>query len=111
MTEMIADKVVHLDRQSFTKAIQSELPVMVDFWAEWCGPCRMMGPVLDELAKEYSGRAVIAKINVDENRELAEEYNISSIPNLKIFKDGQVVENIVGAVPIERLKEPLNKYL
>ena len=111
MARMTADKVVHLDRRSFASAIKSELPVMVDFWAEWCGPCRLMGPVLDDLAKAYAGRAVIAKVNVDENRELAEEYNITAIPNMKIFKDGRVVENIVGAVPIERLRPPLDRHV
>ncbi len=86
-------------------------PVLVDFYAPWCGPCQMMGPILDNLAEEMGNTAVIAKINVDENLDKASEYQIMSIPNLKIFKNGEIVEEISGMSNVESLKELLQKYL
>lgn len=86
-------------------------PVLVDFYAPWCGPCQMMGPILDNLAEEMGNTAVIAKINVDENLDKASQYQIMSIPNLKIFKNGEVVEEISGMSNVESLKELLQKYL
>ena len=79
--------------------LKSDKPVLVDFWAEWCGPCRMVGPVVDELAKVYDGKAVVGKVNVDFNPKVATDYGIMSIPALLIFKDGQLVDKQVGAVP------------
>jgi thioredoxin 1 len=81
------------------KVLSSELPVLVDFWAEWCGPCRMIGPIVEEISKEYSGKAVVGKLNVDENPQVASNYGIRSIPTLLVFKNGQLVDKIVGAVP------------
>lgn len=103
--------VVKLNVENFDATINSAQPVLVDFWAEWCGPCRMLSPVLDKLAAEYGDKAVIAKVNVDENPALAQRFGISSIPNLKIFKGGLEVDNIIGVSPLPTLKKALDKHL
>ena len=85
--------------------LKSDIPVLVDFYADWCGPCKMMSPVIDKLADEYEGRIKVGKINVDENSELAMKYGVMSIPNMKFFKGGQVVYEVIGAVPKPAMKQ------
>ena len=85
--------------ENIKEAIQSGKPVVVDFWAEWCGPCRMVGPVVEELSKEYEGRVIIGKLDVDENVETPNQYGIRNIPTILFFKDGQVVDKQIGAAP------------
>ena len=104
--------MITLDSSSFDKVIENaNMPVLVDFWAEWCMPCRIMAPVMEELAKDYAGKAIFAKVNVDENPEVSQRYLIMSIPHFIIFKDGKPVERIVGAVGRGPLEEALKKHL
>lgn len=93
------------------KVLKADLPVLVDFWAPWCGPCLAVAPAISEIANELDGKAIIGKLNVDENPETAQTYGVSSIPNLKIFKGGQIVDEIIGAVPASEIKTALEKTL
>jgi thioredoxin 1 len=108
---MAGKNVVTLSDSSFdSEVLQSKEPVLVDFWAEWCGPCKMLGPTIDQLADEYQGKAKIAKLNVDDHMATASRYNIRGIPALLIFQGGQVREQLVGAQPKDNIAKALNKY-
>ncbi len=103
---------VHITEQTFEREVQNAaLPVLADFWAAWCGPCRMIAPIVEELAREYEGRLKVAKIDVDENPDLASRYGIMSIPTLAVFKDGQVVSRIVGYTPKAELQRHIQAAL
>ncbi len=109
---MAASQVVYIKGDNWkTEVVASTLPVLVDFWAEWCGPCKMIAPLLDELSAEMAGQIKIAKVNVDENRDLATQFNIRSIPTLLVFKDGQVKGQMIGAMSKAQLKERISSYL
>ncbi|MBE5966986.1 MAG: thioredoxin [Lachnospiraceae bacterium] len=93
------------------EALESDLPVLVDFYADWCGPCKMMAPVVEELAGEYEGKFKIGKLNVDEEPNTAEKYRVMSIPTMLVIKDGQPVDTIVGAVPKKKLQDKLDENI
>lgn len=108
----MSDEIIHSSDAAFENdVLKSELPVLVDFWATWCGPCRMIVPLIDELALTYKGRLRVVKVNVDENREVPARYGIMGIPTLLLFKGGEMMESIVGVVPRNRLVDAVSKYL
>lgn len=104
------ENLFHVNDGDFeSQILQSDVPTLVDFWAAWCGPCRTVGPVVEELASEYAGKVKVAKLNVDDNKQTPAKYGVRGIPTLMLFKGGQVVDQIVGAVPKSRIKELLDK--
>ena len=104
--------VYKFDESNFdAEVLQSDRPVFVDFYADWCGPCKMMSPVIDKLAEEYEGKIKVGKVNVDENGALAVKYGIMSIPNMIFFKNGEVADRVVGAIPKPAMKEKFEKNI
>lgn len=108
----MAEAVTPVTDSNFKEIVlDSEVPVLVDFWAPWCGPCRMVAPVVEEISQQYEGKVKVVKLNTDENPNIASQYGIRSIPTLMIFKGGQRVDMVVGAVPKTTLSNTLEKYL
>ena len=108
---MSGDLLDFSDADFDEQVLKNDLPVLVDFWAPWCGPCQMVTPVIEELAKDYTGKIVFGKLNTDENRMSAEKYNIMSIPTLLVFKNGNLVDQVVGAMPRQELEPKITKLL
>ena len=105
-------KIIELDDRNFDEQIKSsEVPVLVDFWAEWCGPCKMIAPILEEIAQEREGEIVIGKVNVDESLQVARRFEIMSIPTLMLFRDGEPVKRVIGALPKRALLRELEPAL
>ena len=105
-------EVLHINDADFeTTVVQSDIPVLVDFWAPWCGPCKMIAPILDKIAPEFAGKAKIVKINVDDNQLVAGQFGVRSIPTLLLFKNGQLVATQVGALPKNQLAAFINQHL
>jgi len=108
----VADGIVTLTDATFDEGVGgSDAPVLVDFWAEWCGPCKMIAPVLEDIAKEHPGRIQIAKLNVDDNPNIARRYDVMSIPTLLLFADGEVKKRLVGAKGKAQLLEELSEFI
>ena len=109
---MVSEKVTILTNETFDEVIgNSDIPCLVDFWAEWCGPCRMLDPVIDELAEDYDGEVKVCKVNIDEQSELAMRFKVMTIPTVLLFKNGEVVDKSVGAVPKSNFVTMIGKYL
>ncbi|MGJ3233910.1 thioredoxin [Marivirga sp.] len=102
---------VEITDSNFEEILKSDQPVLVDFWAEWCGPCKMIGPLVEELAGDYDGKAVIGKVNVDENPNVSAKFGIRSIPTLLVFKGGEVVDKQIGAVPKQVLADKIDAQM
>ena len=112
MSEKVIDAPVHVEDNEFEATVlKSDVPVIVDFWAPWCGPCHMVAPILDEVAKEYSGQLIVAKINTDENPAWATQYGVSGIPTMLFIKNGEEVDRQVGAVPKQFITNKLTTIL
>ena len=103
--------VLHVTKENFDETLNCSEPVLVDFWATWCPPCRMIGPIIEELATEYKGKAKICKVDTDEQKELAQRFSVMTIPTILVFKNGEIVEKEVGARPKQVFEDMLNKHL
>lgn len=104
--------VRHISDAEFESAVlQSAVPVLIDFWAPWCGPCRIVGPIVDELAEQYEGKLSVVKINVDDNPAVAQQFMVSSIPTIMMFKGGQLVDRVLGAMPKAELQKMIDRNL
>lgn len=109
---MASEKTIILTNENFDEVIEnSAIPCLVDFWAEWCGPCRMLGPVIDELAEDYDGEVKVCKVNIDEQSELAMRFKVMTIPTVLLFKNGEVVDKSIGAVPKSNFVTMIGKHL
>lgn len=109
---MASNNILTLTKENFeSEVLKSSTPVLVDFWAEWCGPCKMIAPILDELADEYTGKITVGKVNIDDHQTLATEYGVRAIPTLLLFQNGQVAEQIVGLRSKRDLKSSFDKLL
>ena len=107
----MSDNVIELNDSNFEEYVSNDKPVLVDFWAEWCGPCKMLTPTIEELGNDFSGKAVIAKVNVDHSPSIAQKYSVRSIPSILFFKNGSVEEQLVGVVPKEEMAKIIEKLL
>jgi len=109
---MASNDVVTLQDSTFeSEVLKSDVPVLVDFWAVWCGPCKAIAPAIDEIAREYKGKVKVAKLDIDNHQEVPQKYGIRSIPTLLVFKGGKVVDTLVGAMPKSKLVESLKKHV
>ena len=108
---VVIDKPIPVDEEQFEEIIRKHELVFVDFWAAWCGPCRMIAPIIEELAREYAGKVVFVKVDVDRNRRLAMKFGIMSIPTLILFKNGKPVDMVIGVYPKPALEQIINQYL
>lgn len=111
MSEDWPEEPVKVTDEDFDEFVEKYDVALIDFWAEWCGPCKMLGPVIEELAEEMQGDVAFGKLNVDENKTKSSEFSVSSIPTMIIFKDGEVVDKMIGALPKEDIEEKLDQYV
>lgn len=107
----MSDKIINVTNENYETVLQSDLPVLVDFWATWCGPCKMVGPVIESLAEEYDGKTSVCKINVDEVPDIATQYKIMSIPTVLIMKNGEIVDKAVGVRTKEEYQNMIEKAI